>query len=233
MSTSTPTPTTTPKATSKSFTIITPRLIITRFDAAKDAHCAFLVALYNTPAFIASVGGKPTSITSIPAARALISGRFEQEFQRNGWGYFLILLRRGSEGAEDDDDIELDACTPIGSITLLRGVEPNCYAAPDLGFALLSPSSAPSSLFPSTEDYTGKGYATEASDALLRYARECWGVRTVLGLFDPTNERSKGVFGRLGFMDKGLHELRVFGGVMGAVWVWGEGAERDVGVWGI
>lgn len=143
------------------------------------------------------------------------------------------------EGVVEDDhndfESELDACTPIGSITLLRGVEPNCYAAPDLGFALLSPSSssAPPSLFPSTEDYTGKGYATEASDALLRYARECWGVRTVLGLFDPTNERSKGVFGRLGFMDKGLHELRVFGGVMGAVWVWGEGAERDVGVWGI
>lgn len=45
----------------------------------------------------------------------------------------------------------------------------------------------------------GKGYATEASVALLEQARETHGGEVVLGLIDPTNHRSRNVLQKLGF----------------------------------
>lgn len=49
------------------------------------------------------------------------------------------------------------------------------------------------------EDARGKGYATEASVALLDQARETHGGEVILGLIDPTNQRSRNVLRKLGF----------------------------------
>lgn len=49
------------------------------------------------------------------------------------------------------------------------------------------------------EDARGKGYATEASAALLHQASETHDGEVVLGLIDPTNHRSRNVLRKLGF----------------------------------
>ncbi|KAL1627244.1 hypothetical protein SLS56_006483 [Neofusicoccum ribis] len=204
--------------TDPNFHISTPRLYLSYFQPSNPAHCDFLVTLYNTPAFIASIGGKPTSITTRAAAEALLSGRFRAEHARNGYGTLLVSRKPDAPPTTSDVPTLLAASTPIGTVSLMRGEPPNAYAAPDLGFAILPAA-------------TRQGYATEAARGLLAWAEEEKGVRDVLGLFDPANEGSKGVFRRLGFEDRGVRALRVFGGVEGAVWV-REGMEGDLGVYG-
>ncbi len=49
------------------------------------------------------------------------------------------------------------------------------------------------------EEARGKGYATEACQALLDQARETHDGEVVLGLIDPTNHRSRNVLRKLGF----------------------------------
>lgn len=59
-----------------------------------------------------------------------------------------------------------------------------------------------------TEQARGKGYATEASRALLDLARETFRGE-ILGLIDPTNHRSRNVLRKLGFT---FVEARLFEG---------------------
>ncbi|KAL0262417.1 hypothetical protein SLS55_003863 [Diplodia seriata] len=225
--------------TDPNFHISTPRLYLSYLQPSLPAHCDFLVALYNTPEFIASIGGKPTSVTTRAAAQALIAGRFRAEHARNGYGTYLVSLKPApppppptnattttTVDPPDDDDTfsqRLAAtCTPIGTVSLSRGEgePPNAYLAPDLGFAVLPA-------------FTRRGFAREAAQALLAWAEQQRGVRDVLGLFDPANEASRAVFKSLGFVDCGVRTLTVFGGVRGAVWV-REGMERgDLGRYGL
>ena len=63
-----------------------------------------------------------------------------------------------------------------------------------------------------------KGYTKEACIALLEYAERNLGVKDVVGLHDPKNTASSAVFRSLGFEDRGLNRLWVFGDVIGQVW---------------
>ncbi|KAL1616265.1 hypothetical protein SLS54_008558 [Diplodia seriata] len=222
--------------TDPNFHISTPRLYLSYLQPSLPAHCDFLVALYNTPEFIASIGGKPTSITTRAAAQAVIAGRFRAEHARNGYGTYLVSLKPAPspltnatttttvDPPADDFSERLAACTPIGTVSLSRGEgePPNAYLAPDLGFAILPA-------------FTRRGFAREAAQALLAWAEQQLGVRDVLGLFDPANEASRAIFKSLGFVDCGVRTLTVFGGVRGAVWV-REGMEEGdggLGRWGL
>lgn len=191
------------------FAIESERLLITYFIAENDAHCDFLVELWNTPEFIASIGGKPTSVVTREAARVQLAGRFRAEHARNGYGTYLINLKPQSPSEEP---------RPIGTVSLMRGEEPNCYTAPDLGFAVLP-------------KYMHQGIAVEASRALMEHVEREQGVKDVLGLFDPANEASRGVFRKLGFEDRGTRELKVFGGVKGQVFA-KPGMDENLEVYG-
>lgn len=206
--------------TDPDFHITTPRLYLSHLQPSLPAHCAFLVALYNSPAFIASVGGTPTSITTPAAARTLLAGRFRADHARNGYGTYLVSLRPADPFPDDTPFAQaVQRCRPVGTVSLMRGEPPDAHAVPDLGFAILPAEMR-------------KGYAREAAEGLLRHAEREWGVREVLGLFDPANEASRGVFRSLGFEDRGVRRLRAFGGVEGAVWV-KEGMAEDLGVYGL
>ena len=206
--------------TDPNFFIESERLYIRYFQPEDDSHCDFLVKRYNTPEFIASIGGSPTSITTRDAARALLAGRFRDEHARNGYGTYLILLK--PEQSENEGIYEslpfqdrAGSSIPVGTVSLMRGT----YTAPDLGFAVLP-------------EYCRRGIATEASQALLAYAEREKGVSDVLGLFDPINIPSRGVFRRLGFEDRGKRVLEAFGGVTGAVYTLPEMSE-DLSVYGL
>lgn len=62
-------------------------------------------------------------------------------------------------------------------------------------------------------EYTRRSIVSEAAKMLLDYVEREQGVKDVSGLFDSVNEASKGVFRKLGFEDRGLRILEVFGGV--------------------
>lgn len=201
-----------------SFRITTPRLIISYLLPENDAHCDSLVQLYNTPELIASIGGKPTSVTTREAARKRLAGRFREEHARNGYGTFLFSLKLEIDGSSG----VATATTPIpiGTVSLMRGKPPDAYSAPDLGFATLP-------------EYMRKGYTKEAAQGLLHWAEEERGVKDVLGLHDPTNKASYGVFKSLGFEDRVLRELKSFGpDVVGQVWT-SPGMEKDLAVYGL
>lgn len=192
-----------------SFAIDTPRLRISYLQPDDDAHCDFLVELYNTPEFIAAEGGRPTPVTDREKARERLTGRVRHEHERNGYGTYLVSLK--SDDAAGD--------VPIGTVSLMRGEGPDSLTVPDLGFAFLPA-------------HMRKGYATEAARALLEYAERDRGVEAVLGLHDPGNEASRGVFRKLGFEDRGKRVLKMFGGVVGQVWT-KPGMADDLGVYGL
>jgi RimJ/RimL family protein N-acetyltransferase len=193
------------------FYIETPRLYISYLIAEKDAHCDFLVELYNTPEFIAGEG--KTEITTREAARNRLAGRFREEHAR-GFGGYLVSLK----GDQDSED-KLASSTPVGTVSMMKGEEPNCYGAPDLGFAMLS-------------GHMRKGYAKEAAQALVDWYEKERGVKDVLGLHDPKNTASSAVFRSLGFRDRGLRKLNLFGGVIGQVWT-KPGMAEDLSAYGL
>ncbi|KAK1774090.1 acyl-CoA N-acyltransferase [Copromyces sp. CBS 386.78] len=196
------------------FKIETPRLLISYLQPDLDSHCDFLVALYNTPEFIASNGNIKTPITTRDVARRQLEGRFRAEHARNGYGTYLFSLRNP---ANPDD---LASATPIGTVSLMRGDEPGSYSAPDLGFAILS-------------EYMKKGYTKEAAQGLIEYIERVQGVKDILGLHNPANKASGAVFRSLGFIDVGLRQLLVFGPhVVGQVWI-KKGMSEDVSVYGL
>jgi RimJ/RimL family protein N-acetyltransferase len=206
--------------TDPNFFISTPRLYLSYFQPLLPSYCDFLVTLYNTPEFIASIGGKPTSITTRATAQNQLQGRFRIEHARNGYGTYLVSLKPSTDDRSGDDIIfpeKLAACKHIGTVSLMRGEPPNAYLAPDLGFAILP-------------EEMQKGYTSEAAEALLAWVEKDLDVRDVLGLFDPTNEASKRVFNRLGFENRGVRALKVFGGVEGAVWI-RKGMVEDMSVY--
>ncbi|KAI1796411.1 acyl-CoA N-acyltransferase [Ganoderma leucocontextum] len=209
--------------TDLNFYIESPRLYLSYFQPDLDAHCDFLVELYNTPEFIRdATGGAGTAIVDRAAAHERLSTRFVAEHDRNGYGTLLVSLKPSNPASLDGDapfQERLARCKPIGTVSLMRGDSPTAYKAPDLGFAILP-------------EEMRKGYAKEAATAVLAWARRERGMDVVLGLFDPTNEGSKGTFRSLGFEDRGVHKLVEFGGVVGAVWI-SPGADEDLSVYGI
>lgn len=191
--------------------LTTPRLLLLHPSPTSDSHCDFFVNLYNTPEFIASIGGRPTSITTRDAARTMLATRFPADLARNGYGTFLVCLKpTGSEDTEPEPE-------PVGIVTLMRGEEPNRYPGPDLGFAVLP-------------EYMRRGYAKEAGAAVVEWYLKR-GEGGVFGFCSPTNEGSRGVLRSLGFEGRGVHKLRVFGGEEADVWTFGmEGAVEG---WGL
>ncbi|KAL1617123.1 hypothetical protein SLS56_011126 [Neofusicoccum ribis] len=206
------------QALSSEFYIETSRLYISRFQPENNRHCDFLVQLYNTPEFIASIGGKPTSVVNRETAWERISGRFKQEHERNGYGTYLVSLKSpfSTMGVPFSD--VLAQCEPIGTVSLTKGDSCESFTAPDLGFAILP-------------EHMRNSYAAEAARGLLKHAAEYLGVHAVFGLFDPTNEASKGVFRKLGFEDREIRPLKPFGGIRGAIWA-SLGTDADLSVYG-
>ncbi|KFX93406.1 hypothetical protein O988_06840 [Pseudogymnoascus sp. VKM F-3808] len=207
--------------TDPNFHITTPRLYLSHIISSNDAHCDFIVHLYNTPQFIASIGGKPTSITTTEAAREYIVNRFEAEHSKNGYGTYLVSLKPDSSDQSSDATFAetLKGCTPIGTVSLTRGLAPGAYKAPDIGFAIIP-------------ELNGKGYATEAARELIDYARLNLGVDAVFGFFAKGNARSRRIVEKLGFEDRGVRKLEFFGGGESEIWT-SPGMDENLEVYGL
>ncbi len=100
-----------------------------------------------------------------------IQSAFLDSYQKHGFGLFLVEQALVS--------------TPVGICGLVKRPWLTC---PDLGFALL-PS------------FRGQGYALEASEAVLKRARETLTPPTIQAITDPENLPSKTLLRKLGFQN--------------------------------
>lgn len=116
-------------------------------------------------------------IRSPAEARAYIGSRLRPHYSEHGFGFWLAEL------LEDE--------TPIGICGLFKRP---ALEFVDLGFAL-------------SERYWGKGYAREAAEATIDFAREQAGLDTLAAIAQPDNERSVDLLARLGFEDGGWVRL--------------------------
>ncbi len=108
-------------------------------------------------------------VSSLDKARDYISERLLDAYETHGYGLWLI------EQKSDN--------TMLGMCGLVRR---DSLPGPDLGFALL-------------ERYSGQGYAYEASEAAIQYAKDNSLSHTLLAITLPENTSSIRLLERLGF----------------------------------
>lgn len=98
-------------------------------------------------------------------------------YQKYGFGLNIVLLKQSG--------------VQIGMCGLVKRDE---LEHPDLGYAFLP-------------DYWGKGYAIEASEAVLSDAALTHGLQVILGVTLPDNQASNYLLTRIGFTQNGSIEL--------------------------
>ena len=98
-----------------------------------------------------------------------------KSYQENGFGLWMVELKENA--------------TPIGMCGLLRR---DFLDHPDIGFAFLP-------------DYHGKGYAYEAAQATLSFAKNQLGLATLCAITLPTNSHSIKLLEKIGM--KYLHPV--------------------------
>jgi RimJ/RimL family protein N-acetyltransferase len=107
-------------------------------------------------------------IHTLADARAFIRDRLIPSYEEHGFGFYLTELR--------EDQTQLGICGLIKRDTL---------DDVDLGFALF-------------ERHWGRGYAREAAEAVIDFARETIGLRRLAAVANPDNERSARLLKTLG-----------------------------------
>ena len=98
-------------------------------------------------------------------------------YQKFGFGLSMVELK--------------DSKMPIGMCGLIKRDELDDV---DIGYALLT-------------EYAGKAYAEEAAIAVLKNGHEVHGLKRIIAVTSPTNERSIGLLEKLGFEYEGMAEL--------------------------
>lgn len=121
-------------------------------------------------------------------ARAYIRGKLRVSYAENGFGFYAVLLR-GSN-------------TPAGICGIVK--RPSLDDV-DLGFAFL-------------ERHCGQGLAREASEEVIRFAREELALDRLVAITSPQNTASVRLLTRLGMEYEGLvrlegegEDLKLFG----------------------
>jgi RimJ/RimL family protein N-acetyltransferase len=134
---------------------------------------AALAAMWADASVARHIGGQPT--TREEAWARLL--RYVGHWSLLGFGYWVVEER--ASGAFLGE---------VGFADFKRDIEPSFGDALEAGWAL-----APSA--------QGRGYATEAVQAALRWADESLGRRRTVCMIAPENEPSRGLAARCGFVE--------------------------------
>jgi len=116
-------------------------------------------------------------VRNLDDARQYILNGPVASYEKHGFGLCLVELK--------------EPHTPIGMCGLLKRDE---LPDPDIGFALLP-------------DFWNKGFAFEASTAVLNDARERLNLQRILAITSVDNHASINLLQRLGFRFEGLRKL--------------------------
>jgi RimJ/RimL family protein N-acetyltransferase len=150
----------------------TERLILRKLTLDDDA---FILDLLNQPSFIQFIGDR--GVRTLEDARAYISTRLIDSYERFGFGLYLTLLKESE--------------APIGICGLVKR---ESLKDVDIGFAFLP-------------QYWMKGYAFESASAVLVYARDTLGIKRITGIATPDNFGSIRVLEKLGLQFKKMVKL--------------------------
>ncbi|HBK45666.1 MAG TPA: GNAT family N-acetyltransferase [Xanthomonadaceae bacterium] len=99
------------------------------------------------------------------------------QYATHGFGHYLIQLR--------------DAGAFVGTAGLIQRPD---LQVPDIGYALLGA-------------YRGQGYAYEAAQAVMRYARDVLGLRALCAIVSPDNAASRRLLEKLGLRRDGEYVI--------------------------
>jgi RimJ/RimL family protein N-acetyltransferase len=113
------------------------------------------------------------NIKSIADAEVYIVEKYLPSYALNGHGGYVVTLKETGK--------------VVGSCGLYKREN---LEHPDIGFAFLP-------------EYSGKGYGFEASQGVIKHAREALGIRTLLGITLPENTPSIKLLEKLGLKRKG------------------------------
>lgn len=156
----------------------TERLVI-REVTADDA--AFVLELLNTPKFIKYIADR--GVRTLAQARAYIAERFVGSYRSNGFGLYLVELKRGGASMGTPPSGRVSAFEPIGVCGFVRR---DTLPGPDLGFAFLP-------------EFERQGYGLESASAMMEYGRSALGFDRVLAITSLDNDASGNLLEKLGF----------------------------------
>ena len=159
----------------------------------------FILQLTNEPGWLRFIGDK--NIRSIEDAGTYIKTSIFASYKENGFGVWLVELK-GRDSSFSASQFVSDTmigstatatatATAIGTCGLINR---STLEGIDLGFAFFASQG-------------GHGYAFEAAQAVVEYARNKIKLSRLLAISQPDNERSIHLLGKLGFNVKGLINL--------------------------
>jgi RimJ/RimL family protein N-acetyltransferase len=108
-------------------------------------------------------------VRTLDDARRYIVDGPVKSYEMHGFGLNLVELNTGP--------------TPIGICGILKR---DTLPEPDIGFAFLP-------------EYWNQGYAFEAAAAVMKHARDTFGLDQILAITSPDNEASARLLGKIGF----------------------------------
>lgn len=178
------------KMVATDFHIDTERLVISHLDSLNDAHCDFLVDLYNSEQNRA----RGAALQDREAARKKVESL--DPVKASGYGRYLVSLKPPPQPDNDTPFSErANFYTKVGCVSLNSRKFKNAPLAPDVGYNTLP-------------IYQGKGYATEAAMGLMRWFEEDKGQTEFFGFCDPSNKASTAVLRRVGFEERGVRNVK-------------------------
>lgn len=141
----------------------TERLII-RPMSLEDSD--LILELYNMPKFIKFIGNR--NINSLSNAENYIESKFLPQFEKLGFGNYLIVLKEGN--------------IKIGGVGIF---EREGLDIADIGFSVL-------------ERYEGKGYMFEAAQKIKSIGMDDFGLNKISAITTKDNFSSQKLIGKLG-----------------------------------
>lgn len=126
----------------------------------------FILDLYNRPKFIQYIGDR--HIKTVSDAESYITNRFLPQFERLGYGNYLILTKEGNH--------------KIGGVGIF---EREGLDVVDIGFSLL-------------DEYEGKGYAYEAALKVKSIGMDDFGLKKLSAITTKDNFSSQKLIEKLG-----------------------------------
>ncbi|MEN4759680.1 GNAT family N-acetyltransferase [Chryseobacterium sp. C39-AII1] len=126
----------------------------------------FIFDLYNRPKFIQHIGDR--NIKTVADAENYIKNRFMPQFEKLGFGNYLILTKEGNH--------------KIGGVGIFEreGLE-----IVDIGFSLL-------------DEFEGKGYAYEAALKVKSIGMDDFGLKKISAITSKNNYSSQKLIEKLG-----------------------------------
>jgi RimJ/RimL family protein N-acetyltransferase len=175
-------------------TLTTQRILLSQFLWSDPNHCQFLAKLETTLRIPNGRPGKTAIRTSDDAKQSLYHDN-QVQWNRYGYGTYLILIKISpARQITEQNRIDPWEYEPIGKISLTTWDASGPIHATELFVSILP-------------EYQRRGYATEATRALLEFVKSQFGLAELFAfamLDTPHTEVARAFAQKLGLRERGL-----------------------------